>query len=392
MEILLRRAASLERATALNWMRTVVKHEAMAVRAARQASVSAVDPGLDEHEAVALPSADERAARLDRLGHAAEALQRLKPQEVRALLLKAEGHSYEEICSITGWTYTKVNRCLTEGRRAFRARYATIESGEECERWAPLLSTIADGEADADDVLAARPHLRACPSCRAALRDYRLAAREVAALVPVAALAGAGAAGAEPSGALSAVVARVHEAVVGVGPQKVQAALDAAWSGKVAAIAASTVALAGGGVVVEREVSRLSRPRPAVPREARVLARHRAPAARIVAGAAAAPQPRSSLGAPAGVVGHPVPRLARPSAKTRTPGPPRNGASSSSARPSSAAGEFAPEGPAPVSRASSSPAPSPGSTSARTASAARPASASSRSSSGGGGNGAEFGF
>jgi hypothetical protein len=53
--------------------------------------VSAADPGLDEREATALPTADECAARLDRPARAAEALQRLKPQEVRALLLKAEG-------------------------------------------------------------------------------------------------------------------------------------------------------------------------------------------------------------------------------------------------------------------------------------------------------------
>ena len=56
-------------------------------------------------------------------------MRRLKPQEVRCLLLKAEGYSYNEICRITGWTYTKVNRCLTEGRRAFLDRLAGIQAG-----------------------------------------------------------------------------------------------------------------------------------------------------------------------------------------------------------------------------------------------------------------------
>jgi DNA-directed RNA polymerase specialized sigma24 family protein len=50
----------------------------------------------------------ERSERYERLRQGAEALGRLKPQEVRALLLKAEGYSYREICAITGWTYTKV--------------------------------------------------------------------------------------------------------------------------------------------------------------------------------------------------------------------------------------------------------------------------------------------
>jgi DNA-directed RNA polymerase specialized sigma24 family protein len=383
MEILLRRAASLERATALSWMRTVVKHEAMAVRAARQSSVSVADPGLDEREAVALPSADERAVRLDRLARAAEALQRLKPQEVRALLLRAEGHSYEEICSITGWTYTKVNRCLTEGRRAFRARYAAIESGGECERWAPLLSAVADGEADAETVLAVRPHLRACTACRAALRDYRIAPREVAALVPVAALAGAGA-----PGALSVLVARVHEVVAGVGPQKVQAALDATWSGKVAAIAASTVAIAGGGVAVEREVGRVVRPRPAVERADRAGARHRPPARRTTA---AAVQPRSSRGAAAGVVGHPLPvadtRPAPGTTNARRARRSKTRAASAPTRTASPAGEFAPDGPAPASSAPAPTASSASATSARAASAGAPPPAAAAS-----GNGTEFGF
>jgi hypothetical protein len=35
-------------------------------------------------------------------------------QEVRALVLKAHGYSYKEIAETTGWTDTKVNRCLTE--------------------------------------------------------------------------------------------------------------------------------------------------------------------------------------------------------------------------------------------------------------------------------------
>src|SRR3954464_1986330 len=49
-EIFLRRAGSLETATRVAWLRTVVKHEAMAVRAERQKHVSAGEPELDLHE------------------------------------------------------------------------------------------------------------------------------------------------------------------------------------------------------------------------------------------------------------------------------------------------------------------------------------------------------
>ena len=47
-------------------------------------------------------------------------LAKLKPQERQALGLFALGYSYGEICDLTGWTHTKVNRCLAEGRAALR--------------------------------------------------------------------------------------------------------------------------------------------------------------------------------------------------------------------------------------------------------------------------------
>jgi DNA-directed RNA polymerase specialized sigma24 family protein len=49
----------------------------------------------------------------------------LKPQELRALSLLATGYTYQEIAAINQWTYTKVNRCIAEGRAALRANAAT---------------------------------------------------------------------------------------------------------------------------------------------------------------------------------------------------------------------------------------------------------------------------
>ena len=252
LEIFIRRADTLDPAGALSWLRTVVKHEALAVRESRKKHVSSVEVDFDVVEARRLPSEDERIARFDHLARSAEALQRLKPQEVRALVLKAQGHSYAEICRITGWSYTKVNRCLTEGRRSFLERYAAIESGRECERWAPVLSAMADGEASAKQLIQIRPHLRHCAACRARVRAFRRSPRDVAALVPIGALAASDPSAPDVAGNL---MLRAYEAVAGgvqeraaVSAQKLHATVEAAVTGKVAAVAASAAALAGGGV------------------------------------------------------------------------------------------------------------------------------------------------
>jgi DNA-directed RNA polymerase specialized sigma24 family protein len=91
LEIFVKRADTLDSENAAPWLRTVVKHEAMAVRAARASLVGPAEVDLDQHEATRLQTTDERIASFDRLTRSAEALQRLKPQELRALLLRAEG-------------------------------------------------------------------------------------------------------------------------------------------------------------------------------------------------------------------------------------------------------------------------------------------------------------
>jgi RNA polymerase sigma factor (sigma-70 family) len=350
-EIFLRRADSLEPATAAGWLRTVVKHEAMAVRASRQAAVSRDEPDLDLQVADALPSAEERAAAFERLAHAAEALGRLKPQETRALLLRAEGHSYEEICAITGWTYTKVNRCLTEGRRAFRLRVAGIEAGAECERWAPVLSAVADGEATQAQLVAVRPHLRACPACRATVREFHAAPGRVAALVPVAALAGPLAAGVArgPGPAVSSALHRLHEALGGAAPSRVQAMVDLATGGKAVAIAASTVALAGGTFVVGRDVRRAVAPQAVPVRRAAERPRR----------AEAAPRPAPvSVGSPVrAMVATPAAAPSAAAIHAARVARIRHAAKVAAAHATAGEGEFGPAGGSPVSSSSSATAP-----------------------------------
>lgn len=161
---------------------------------------------------------------------------------------------------MTGWSYTKVNRCLTEGRRSFIERYEGIESGDECRRWLPVLSAMVDGEATPQQVLELRPHLRNCPGCRTTLKALQDSSTPLAAVLPGALLV-------VDSGAcedVSAFLMRLYEAVAGGLHEravnsftKVQALVEAAAAGKVAAVAASAAAVAGGGYAsVERIIQR----------------------------------------------------------------------------------------------------------------------------------------
>ena len=151
----------MDPATELAWLKVVVKHEALAVRRGR-AGVAGEEVDLDAVPAVAQRSVEERLESAERVERSAEVMRRLKRDEARALMLKAEGLSYVEIGERLGWTYTKVNRCITEGRKRFLRLYEELETGAECERLAPVLASLAAGEASAEELLDIRPHLRNC--------------------------------------------------------------------------------------------------------------------------------------------------------------------------------------------------------------------------------------
>jgi RNA polymerase sigma factor (sigma-70 family) len=193
LEILLRKAPTTEPRELVKWMQTVVKHEALAVRRDRErvlAGPAAFAPEPDAEDWVALlPSGsdgpEERVERREVVARSREALQALKPQELRALTLLAEGYSYAEIGEITNWSRTKINRCLAEGRERFRGVVARSEDGSRCAEMRPLLSAFCDGEASREEVAELREHLRACGACRATLRAYRATPGAAAALFPV---------------------------------------------------------------------------------------------------------------------------------------------------------------------------------------------------------------
>lgn len=251
LEILMRRARSLDPERAGGWLATVVKHEALKVRQQRQREVACDAAGFDREEARGAPGPEERVAGFEVVARSAEALRALKPQEVAALWLRMQGLSYEEIAERQGWTATKVNRCLTEGRRSFLERFAGIESGEECRRWDPVLTALADGEAGSGELVDVRAHLRNCAACRRRLEAI-LGAREPLGLVFPVALTGAAVDRGELAGGL---ILRAYEAVAGGvhdravhSALRVQAALEMASASKVVAVAASAAALAGSGV------------------------------------------------------------------------------------------------------------------------------------------------
>lgn len=191
LEILLTKAPTSDQRELIRWMQTVTKHEALAVRRTRERNLGspASSARAEDSDWVQLiPSEKEgpadAAERQERVGRAREALKALKPQELRALTLLAQGYSYAEIGEVTGWTYTKVNRCLAEGRQRFREVFGSIEEGRRCEELAPTLSAFVDGEANSRLRAQLLVHLKECSHCRAKVRTYRAAPRAAAALAP----------------------------------------------------------------------------------------------------------------------------------------------------------------------------------------------------------------
>ena len=171
LEIYVRRLDTLDPATEIAWMKVVVKHESLAVRRARAEALPVDEVDLDVQIAESQRPVDDLLAGRERVRRSAEALRRLKPDEARALLLKGEGLSYAEIGERLSWSYTKVNRCLTEGRARFLKVYAEIEAGAECDRFAPTLAALVGGSASAGALLELRPHIRNCATCRATVRE-----------------------------------------------------------------------------------------------------------------------------------------------------------------------------------------------------------------------------
>lgn len=191
LEIVLTKAPTTDPRELIRWTQTVTKHEALAVRQSRERLLGPRPPasrGDVPDPLASLPSSsdgpEEQVERREEMARSREALQALKPAELRALGLLAEGYSYAEICAITGFSHTKVNRVLAEGRSRFRDLVSRSEDGTRCRELRALLSAFCDGEAGPGDAETVREHLRACAHCRATMRAYRAAPRLAGLLAP----------------------------------------------------------------------------------------------------------------------------------------------------------------------------------------------------------------
>ena len=342
LEIYLERVERVDPRTVPGWLRTVCKHEAMRIRAARERQLPTEPAEWDAQPSVEARDVAEFAESLERVHRAAEALRACRPEEARAILMRAAGASYADISAQCGWTYAQVNRAVAVGRARFLSRFARIESGEACEEHAATLSAIVDGEATPEDFLRVRPHLRHCARCRATLRALYAAEPTLGMPAPAGALVLA------PTGL--ARVADWLSAHLGERMVRAHALFEAATTSKAAAVLASTAAVAAGGAAVETVASAPARPHPRV-----VAVRH--PRARVVA-VTPTPRPvRTPAPAATGV----------PPAPVRTPAPrptPRPVATAAATAVAPSAPSAPPPGPAAFERAD---APSRAAPAARTA-------------------------
>jgi RNA polymerase sigma factor (sigma-70 family) len=121
------------RLPALPYLLTTIKHSAWALgrgptrRHERSAQgMLGPDSDLDPMERFSEdgPGPEALAERHAETERWRAAMLALKPDERRALLLLGAGLSYREIGELNEWTYTKVNRCVAEGRAALRSRLA----------------------------------------------------------------------------------------------------------------------------------------------------------------------------------------------------------------------------------------------------------------------------
>ena len=279
LEILLTKAPTARRDELRPWLHTVIKHEALALRRQRERAVSVDD---DTAGADAVPATDrepdEAATSRERVHRTAEALGGLKPSEMQCMILKALGYSYDEIAARTGFSWTKVNRSLTEGRRRFFERFGEIAAGTACRRYQPLLSVACDGHAGADDERLLKAHLASCSGCRAALREYRSAPVRLAELLPPAIVL--------PLLDRASLWSRINdwfaitagERATAIGVKLHQSA-EVVSAQKTAAVMASAAAIAGGGAAVQHA------DRPGRDRAAREEQAHRTSPPEAAAGA-----------------------------------------------------------------------------------------------------------
>jgi DNA-directed RNA polymerase specialized sigma24 family protein len=113
----------IRRETAIAYIGTTAHHAALHLtrQAARAVSLGEpTTPAASRHDLIADARPTDPDSRLDMLA----GLRALKRDEARALAARMLGYSYREIADGFGWSYTKTNRCISEGRARLRALLA----------------------------------------------------------------------------------------------------------------------------------------------------------------------------------------------------------------------------------------------------------------------------
>lgn len=248
LELLMRYGDGVDPERVLPWMHVVIKREAVRVREAR-GNHAPLDVDLADARQVRRGGSDhtdEQLHRIDLAQRAGEALSTLKEAEAQALCARAQGLSYEEISEVYGWSYTKVNRAVTEGRRAFVEHYLALEQGSLCEHTATHLESYLDGSLRTRDRVRMQAHLQRCAGCRAVLHAERSAERSLAALLPPAIPAG--------DRSISGWMQQHLLDPVADAASRLWPAGEHAAAAKLGTVAAA-VAVGTGGVAAERQLS-----------------------------------------------------------------------------------------------------------------------------------------
>lgn len=233
------------------WMATVVRNEALMIRRKRgiRSHADIFDPANESPDTARTP--EESLLAEEHTGFELEALKRLHPDQLRCIVLRADGLGYPDIARLTGFSQAKVQRSIWLARKQFRAQVSRSEQGRECVRIEPMLSAFVDGalvDAQRSDI---ELHLRGCLACRATVREYRRAPADIAALLPI---GGVAATGERHFDGLARVLenfaAWVNErAAVVMGSSH---GTELAFVKKAALVTAAAASVTAGGVAVER--------------------------------------------------------------------------------------------------------------------------------------------
>lgn len=249
VEKLLTRAPA-DRRNLAAWLATVVRNEALMIRRSER-NVQPSDAVYGESTQSTEPSPEDALIAAERSVEWAEAIRRLRPDQIRCLLLRADGLSHPEIAERTGFGEAKIQRILWEGRRAFRTQLDRVESGLICARVEPMLSAYADDAISDAGRREVELHIKDCLACKTVLREFRSIPRDVAALLPLgAAPIPGGAQGAKPFALLDHVQNWIGDRLATLSGQLNSSEVAFAKGAALAGVAVAS--LVAGGYGVER--------------------------------------------------------------------------------------------------------------------------------------------